>query len=264
MAYAFLIEPDAYAAFDSEDDQLEQCKAWGLLSEKATRTKSYTYKGHGLNLSCTVIGYVDEMTAVIEFETSERHCIHPAYLKEMQASTFTGRLGSASDDGADGDEASTESAQADAAGGGKARAAAVKAARASESDEAAAPDGRAAAPALSDKPRSAEAPIAKPKRTIKLQLPEEKVKMTATVQALATVPNHFTEEDDEIVIYEAVSILEPPMEVGEAWSSHSNTLKKLELQVGDTLTFECKIVAKKLTKHPVAYKINNPAKIQKV
>ncbi|MNY77660.1 hypothetical protein D3C86_2176390 [compost metagenome] len=54
------------------------------------------------------------------------------------------------------------------------------------------------------------------------------------------------------------------MEVGTAWSSHSATLKKLELAIGDTVTFECKIVAKKLSKHPVPYKINNPGKMQKV
>ncbi|MNR64158.1 hypothetical protein D3C85_1867030 [compost metagenome] len=51
--------------------------------------------------------------------------------------------------------------------------------------------------------------------------------------------------------------------MGEAWSSHSATLKKQELEIGDVITFEAKIVAKKLTKHPVAYKINNPAKIKK-
>ncbi len=80
----------------------------------------------------------------------------------------------------------------------------------------------------------------------------------------ASVPNHFTDEDDEVIIYEAVAILDPAIEVGVAWSSHISTLKKLELQVGDKLTFECKIAAKKLTKHPVPYKLNSPSKIQKV
>jgi hypothetical protein len=77
------------------------------------------------------------------------------------------------------------------------------------------------------------------------------------------VPNNFSDNEDEVVIYEAVSIAEPETEIGAAWSSHSATLKKMELEIGDTITFECKIVAKKLTKHPVPYKINNPAKIQK-
>jgi len=42
----------------------------------------------------------------------------------------------------------------------------------------------------------------------------------------ASVPNHFTDEDDEVIIYEAVAILDPAIEVGVAWSSHSSTLKK--------------------------------------
>ncbi|MDF2662579.1 MAG: hypothetical protein K0Q94_5370, partial [Paenibacillus sp.] len=92
---------------------------------------------------------------------------------------------------------------------------------------------------------------------------EDKVKMTATVQEFTTVPNNFSDNDDEVIIYEAVSITDPEIEVGVAWSSHSATLKKLGLAVGDTISFEGKIVAKKLTKHPVPYKINNPAKIQK-
>jgi hypothetical protein len=104
---------------------------------------------------------------------------------------------------------------------------------------------------------------AKKEKAQKIKLPEEKVKMTATVQEFTTVPNNFSDNDDEVVIYEAVSITEPAIELGTAWSSHSNTLKKLELEVGDTITFEAKIVAKKLTKHPVPYKINNPGKIQK-
>lgn len=98
----------------------------------------------------------------------------------------------------------------------------------------------------------------------KLQLPEEKVKLSAIVKEFTTVPNHFSDNDDEVVIYEAVTIIEPETEIGEAWSSHSATLKKNELAIGDKITFEAKIVAKKLTKYPVPYKINNPAKIQKV
>lgn len=87
--------------------------------------------------------------------------------------------------------------------------------------------------------------------------------MVATVKEFTTVPNNFSDTDDEVVIYNAVAIQDPAMEIGDAWSSHSATLKKLELEIGDILHFEGKIVAKKLTKHPVPYKINNPAKIQK-
>jgi hypothetical protein len=67
-----------------------------------------------------------------------------------------------------------------------------------------------------------------------------------------------------VVIYEAVMIVEPEVDIGLAWSSHSATLKKIALEVGDTLSFDAKIAKKKLTKHPVPYKINNPSKILKV
>ncbi|MFD1904443.1 hypothetical protein ACFSQ7_10795 [Paenibacillus rhizoplanae] len=50
--------------------------------------------------------------------------------------------------------------------------------------------------------------------------------------------------------------------IDEVWSSHSATLKKLELKEGDPVSFEAKIVAKKLSQHPVKYKINNPSKMK--
>jgi len=244
---AFAIEPDYYTAFEDEAEQIENCKEWGLLSEKAVKAKTYTYKRNGIAYPCSIIGYVDKMTAVISFESGARHCIHPSYLKEMQAASFGQRISA--------DSASA----AEQAGSGR-------------SDEATAAPSKAAAeqqPAAKASPEEAGAaadkPKAKPKKekAVKLQLPEEKVKMRATVQEFTTVPNHFSDTDDEVVIYEAVAITDPLVEVGAAWSSHSATLKKLELAVGDTLTFEAKIAAKKLTKHPVPYKINNPSKIQK-
>jgi hypothetical protein len=88
--------------------------------------------------------------------------------------------------------------------------------------------------------------------------------MSAVVKEFTTVPNHFSDNDDEVIIYEAVTITEPDViDVGEAWSSHSATVKKQELEVGDVITFEAKIIKKKLTRNPVPYKINNPSKIQK-
>ncbi|TNJ62476.1 hypothetical protein FE784_30380 [Paenibacillus hemerocallicola] len=251
MVHAFIIEPIAYNAFEDETAQLEQCKEWGLLSEKAIRTKSFLYKGNGANLTCSIVGYVDKLTAVIELDNGQRHCIHPAYLKEMQASSFGRRITAAA-------EAETEDAEPDVV-----------------LEEASTPEEAKSEPATVDETESEamnteevqveEAPKGKTskKKADKLQLPEDKVKMTATVQEFTTVPNNFSDNDDEVIIYEAVSIADPEIEVGVAWSSHSATLKKLELAVGDTITFEGKIVAKKLTKHPVPYKINNPAKIQK-
>jgi len=257
MSYSFVIEPMLFFEFDSEDEQLEKCKEWGLLSEKAARTKSYAYKGNGMNETVNIVGFVDKMTAVIEFGNKQRHCIHPSFLKEMQASTFGQRSASKADSEDDSPAAVSESASSQ-----------------DEAAETSAPDkptasakSEAAATPSTPIEASGEAEPAKPKAKkgkAKLELPEEKVKMVATVQEFATVPNHFSDTDDEVVIYEAVKILEPEeLELGAAWSSHSNTLKKLELAIGDTISFEAKVAAKKLTKHPVPYKINNPSKLQK-
>ncbi|MBO9597458.1 MAG: hypothetical protein J7559_06520 [Cohnella sp.] len=249
MSYAFAIEPSGgYTSFADGEEELDKCREWGLLSEKAAKTKTFAYKRAGQSWTCNVVGFVDSVTAVISFENGQLHCIHPSYLKEMQALSF-GQRGPAADAGSEATAASEEDS------GGQVQAAAKEAAT----------DTSAAKPAAAEpaKPPAAKEPAAKGGKKQKLQLPEEKVKMTAIVKEFATVPNHFTEEDDEVVIYEAVAILEPALEVGDAWSSHSATLKKLELAVGDKLVFDAKIAAKKLLKHPVPYKINNPSKIQK-
>jgi hypothetical protein len=80
------------------------------------------------------------------------------------------------------------------------------------------------------------------------------------------VPNPFSDTDDEVLIFEHASFTngDETIVLDSAWSSFSNAFKKLEPQLGDKLTFEAKIVAKKLNKHPVKYKINNAAKIAKV
>jgi len=304
MAHAFTIEPSTYYAFDTEAAQIKQCKEWGLLSEKAVKTKTFFYKGNGMNMACTIVGFVDKMTAVIEFEDNERHCIHPAYLKEMQAANYGQKPAIAAEEATEPGTADPERAESqDAAEEIASPDTREPAAAAPASDEPGirepvAAEAETADPSLSEpvghepenaeperldmkaaseaealpageaanEEPAAEQPAkgkAKRGKAEKLQLPEEKVKMTATVQEFTTVPNNFSDNDDEVVIYEAVSILEPATDIGTAWSSHSATLKKLELAIGDTITFEAKIIAKKLTKHPVPYKINNPAKIQK-
>lgn len=249
QVHSFTIEPGVFSSFEDEAALVEQCKEWGLLSEKAAKSKTFYYKGKGLNVPCSIIGFVDPITAVIEFENKQQHCIHPSYLKEMQASTFGRRATSLSDDTAEPDAVEQETA----------------APPDTQEVQASAPDD----PVIEE--QAAVLPEAKPETAAKgkakkekLQLPEEKVKMRATVMEFTTVPNHFSDTDDEVIIYEAVAIIDSETEIGSAWSSHSATLKKLDLEVGDNITFEGKIVAKKLTKHPVPYKINNPAKLQKV
>ncbi|MFB6365461.1 hypothetical protein ACFCP7_15490 [Paenibacillus elgii] len=244
-----LIEPAAYTAFSDEAALIEQCKEWNLLSEKASKAKTFFYKRNGLMLACRLIGYVDKMTAVIELEDKRLHCIHPSYLKEMQASTYGQKSAGGAEDAAE--PTST-----------------VPAVTATETPAKETPGLEApeAKKPQAEEPGTAEQTTkgkSKKEKAPKLQLPEEKVKMTATVKQFTTVPNNFSDNDDEVIIYEAVSIAEPATEIGEAWSSNSATMKKLELDIGDTITFEAKIIAKKLTRHPVPYKINNPSKIQK-
>ncbi|WP_159888531.1 hypothetical protein [Paenibacillus puerhi] len=256
MATAAVIEPITYQALEDEASLIEQCKQWGLLTEKAVKSKTFLYKKNGAVLSCSVVGLVDSITAVIEFEDQRRHCIHPSYLKEMQASGFVQRLSAEADEQAVPKASDTPDAPDSAA---------APAATAQDIPETLdqRPSPAPSEPEQEEKPEEKPKSRAKKEKAPKLQLPEEKVGMTATVKAFVTVPNHFSDNDDEVVIYEAVTITEPVMELGEAWSSHSATLKKLELEIGDKLTFEGKLVAKKLTKHPVPYKINNPAKIKK-
>jgi hypothetical protein len=254
MVHAFIIEPNTYNAFENEAEQLEKCKDWGLLSEKASRTKTFIYKGNGMNLTCNIVGFVDKMTAVIEFDNKQQHCIHPSYLKEMQASNYGQRPSSSAEESVEPDAIEQlENVQEEAS-----PAEDIKIEEGME--EVKVEEIEVEEPKVEAPPKEK----AKKEKAQKLQLPEEKVKMTATVKEFTTVPNNFSDNDDEVVIYETVSIAEPETEIGTAWSSHSATLKKLELEVGDKITFECKIVAKKLTKHPVPYKINNPAKIQKL
>lgn len=261
MNYAFAIEPVTYTAFEDEAAQLEQCRGWGLLSEKAAKTKAFFYKRNGLNLSCRVVGFVDPMTAVIELENGQKHCIHPSYLKEMQAAQFGQKSGGAAEETAAPERKAPEEASAESAAQETVQAAVQEAVQDELEEEAPASQQAKADPAETGEEAAKDK--GKKEKPRKVQLPEEKVKMKATVKEFATVPNHFSDNDDEVVIYEAVAITEPETELGTAWSSYSATLKKLELNIGDTLTFEAKVIAKKLTKHPVPYKINNPAKIQK-
>jgi hypothetical protein len=250
MVHAFTIQPVSYNTFEDETEQLEQCKEWGLLSEKAAKTKAFFYKGNGMNLPCGIVGFVDKMTAVIEFDNKQQHCIHPSYLKEMQAANYSQR-GAGSADSTEAEVLELETLQEDAPAIVEANVESNVEASVEELD-------------VKKAPKEPKKEKAKKEKAPKLQLPEEKVKMIATVKEFTTVPNNFSDTEDEVIIYEAVSMIEPEMEIGEAWSSHSATLKKLELEIGDKLSFECKIVAKKLSKHPVPYKINDPAKMQKV
>jgi hypothetical protein len=279
-----MIEPQYYNALENEDELIEKCQEWGLLSEKATKIKTFYYKGNGLNMPCTIVGFVDHMAAVIQLDNEQKHCIHPSYLKEMQASSYNvkSQIGAgtvkssepiaanlsdnlSSSDTAQGPDATSN---LDEIPSGMNDMNSELDTDTDDDDTSSAlkgdPEGLVeeyVGPANTTKPKAKTAGKAK---SVKIELPEGKVKMSAVVKEFTTVPNHFSDNDDEIIIYEAVTITEPEVvDIGEAWSSHSATMKKQELEVGDVLTFEAKIIKKKLTRNPVPYKINNPSKLQK-
>ena len=285
MTYSFVVRPLAVQEFESEDERIERCKEWNLLPGSATRVKTYLYKRQGLTLPCEIVGFVDNQTVVVQFENKQQHCIHPAYLKEMQTASFGQRAQAAADarsedpaeaagenaaeelrvedDAGVRDEADVEDAgSVGAAGGAESAGGAAKGdtAERSGSGSADAVEGVSAAEtaAPAEKPRKPAASKKKPA----LQLPEDKLKITAVVKEFTTVPNHFSDNDDEVIIYDNVAIEGHELAIDEVWSSHSATLKKLELKEGDPVSFEAKIVAKKLTQHPVKYKINNPSKMK--
>jgi len=288
MGYAFMIEPQYYTALENEDELIEKCQEWGLLSEKATKVKTFYYKGNGLNMPCTIVGFVDHMAAVIQLDNDQKHCIHPSYLKEMQASSYNVRSSIAA-----GTDKSSEPVVVSNTENLTTSEAVPNSEPVTNLDEITSglhssdseldvdTDDDDSSSALKGDPdglveeyvgpANATSSAAKPKaktagkaKSLKIELPEGKVKMSAVVKEFTTVPNHFSDNDDEVIIYEAVTITEPEVvDVGEAWSSHSATIKKQELEVGDVLTFEAKIIKKKLAKNPVPYKINNPSKIQK-
>ncbi|WP_102264050.1 hypothetical protein [Mesobacillus jeotgali] len=238
-----------YEEFEDEAHYLEKVKEWGLSTKK-----DFWYKDRYQHCLVTIKGYeifgetAEFNTLVIEFPDGNLTCIHPAYLKEMQSSSFGKEIipQASVDEGAAAD-VKKEKPKATAP---------------------AAPEANAEKPAKKEKVKKEKAP--------KLVLPEEKVHFTATVKQFALSWNHFNEDNDEVVVFENVRIeLEEPIEVGLAWGSHSKTLKKHELEPGQQLEFDGKIVKKSLPKGKdvedesmlldvsVAYKINNPSKIAK-
>lgn len=236
-----------YETFRDEKHFKEKLKEWGLPAAKS----EFLFKNRNCQRTVTIKGYEtygksDEMnTLVIEFQDGNLSCIHPAYLKEMQSSSF-------------GKESLIQVEEKDFI--------TSKPKPTSEPKE------------QQEKSPAANAPKeTKPKKEkpAKIELPADKVHFTATVKQFALTYNPFNEENDEVVILENVQIdQDPPIELGFAWCSHSKTLKKFELSRGDQLEFDGKAAAKKLPKGKdvpeeyivdtaVLYKINNPSKIEK-
>lgn len=260
------IPPKAdYEVFRDEDHYKTKLKEWGLSSAKEAK-KEFWYKGRNYQRHVTVKGYetygrTEEFnTLVIEFQDGNVSCIHPAYLKEMQQSSFGKESLLTVDDKEPESAESGESAEA-----------VTSKAKEANSAKVMEPAKKEAAPKAAKVKESKQ----KREKAPKIELPAEKVHFTASVKQFALTYNPFNEENDEAVVLEKVQIVgEHPIDLGFGWCSHSKTLKKFELAPGDALEFDGKVAAKKLAKGkdvseefivdtPVLYKINNPSKIVK-
>ncbi|WP_413300165.1 hypothetical protein AA0X95_17810 [Bacillus sp. 1P10SD] len=254
-----------FDTFRDEDHYKEKLKEWGLSSAKEAK-REFWYKDRNYQRLVSIRGYetygsaAEFNTIVIEFNDGQLSCIHPAYLKEMQQSSF-GKESLLNLEDNDIPTVESDSNKEDSSPA-LSKTSAVKELPKTEAEP---------------KPKQAKVKETKPKKekAPKLELPAEKVHFTATVKQFALTYNPFNEENDEVVVLEDVKIIQDnPIEVGFAWCSHSKTLKKFELAVGDKLEFDGKVAAKKLAKGkdveeeflvdvPVLYKVNNPSKIVK-
>ncbi|MGG1399076.1 hypothetical protein ABE288_14915 [Bacillus salipaludis] len=255
-----------FETFRDEEHFKEKLREWGLSASK----EEFWYKERNYQRLVSIKGYEiygranDLNTLVIEFQDGNLSCIHPAYLKEMQQASFGKesmfRVDEKEEEKTVSQDSETESSNLEE----------ILATEPDENVESAAESTNAPDPKKAKEPKKPKKEKAK-----KLDLPSEKVHFTATVKQFALTYNGFTEENDEVVILENVTIVQDsPLELEYAWCSHSKTLKKFELEAGDKLEFDGKAAAKKLPKGKeveeeflvdvaVLYKINNPSKIVK-
>ncbi|HEY2422053.1 MAG TPA: hypothetical protein VGI04_11570 [Neobacillus sp.] len=243
-----------FESFRDVEHYKEKLKEWGLSSAKEAKTE-FLYKDKNYQRLVSIKGYetygktAEFNTIVIQFQNGQLSCIHPAYLKEMQQSSF-------------GKESVSNFEETELEGLGNN----------TGSDS---PNIESGAQINQEAPSKAKKEKVQKSKKEKIDLPVEKVHFTAQVKQFAMTYNPFNEENDEVVVLENVLILqEPPIELGTAWCSHSKTLKKFELVIGDQLEFDGKVAAKKLAigkdvpkefeiDSAVMYKINNPSKIEK-
>lgn len=222
----------SFIRFENEEEYITKGIEWKLFTERTVK-KEFLYKTNGVQVKVKIVGYEEYgnngQTIIIEFENGSLSCIHPAYLKEMQSSNFGRELVS-------GENTPISTVPVEE----------------NQLEE---------APAAQ---KSGKEKRKKEPAQSKLALPEDKVHFTATVKEFSKKMNHFTGEEDEVILFELVKVHgENELEVGNAWCSYSKTLKKLELEEGDELSFDGKIVEKKFNKE-TKYKINNPSKLTKV
>jgi hypothetical protein len=232
--YIHFVPPKGeFVRFENDEAYVAKGVEWKLFTERSVK-KELLYKANGQQVKVKLIGYEEYgngmQTIVVQFEDGNLSCIHPAYLKEMQSSSF-GK-----------DSLTGEHAVVDEEG----------------SNIGKTTESRQETTVNKEKAKSKKEP-AKPK----LALPEDKVHFTAKVKEFTSKMNHFTGEEDEVILLQQVKVEgEHELEVGDAWCSYSKTLKKAELAEEDVLSFDGKIVEKKFNKE-ILYKINNPSKVKK-
>ncbi|GIP37136.1 hypothetical protein J31TS4_04160 [Paenibacillus sp. J31TS4] len=230
-----MVAPASYIPFVDEEDYRNRTVGWGLLSDKAkTLKKEFAYKGPEGEETARLIGYLDSVFVVIELASGRYHAIHPAFLKEMQASKFV---------------YPTTSGTSEEEG------------RTDEPDSAPAP-----VPAAQPETAESQAPVKKtaPAKAAPkpVALPEGKIKLNAVVDRFDKKYDPFTEGEQEVIIFRDLSWeAEPDLQL-TAWSSYSATLKKAELAEGDRIQLEGKLVERKFDKE-VRFKINNAGKVEK-
>lgn len=247
-----------FEGFRDDVHYREKLKEWGLSSAKEAK-REFLFKERNYQRVVTIKGYEtygkseEFNTLVIEFQDGNLSCIHPAFLKEMQASSYGKETMLQVEEK---DFSTTEQPSEDSESKGEVKT----------------PESKSVTKSEPKKPKAAKP---KKEKEPKIELPTEKVHFTANVKQFALTYNPFNEENDEVVVLENVQIIQDePLNLGLAWCSHSKTLKKFELSPGDQLEFDGKVAKKKLAKGkdvdeefivdaPVSYKVNNPSKIVK-
>lgn len=214
-----------YERIGDEKQYAEKWAEWGFSGK--TPKKELWYKGYGYKRIVTIVGFItygENDTLVIQFSDGNISCIFPAFLKEMQGPKFERR----------------------------------SVPEESESDETPKPKQK------KEKKETTKVEKKEPvkKEKVKVELPAEKVSCSAKIKGFEKKYNHFTQEDEDVVLYEEMMIEDQPfLPNGLAWSSYSKTLQKLELEFGDTISFQAKLAANKF--QDALCKINAPSKIKK-
>jgi hypothetical protein len=234
----YIVPKGQFEIFESDEHYAEKWNEWNLGGKSPK--KELWYKGNGYQRLVTILGYEvhgSYNTLVIEFQDGNLTCINPAYLKEMQSGNF-GKESDAPE------EATSEITP-----------------KPKEKKKPTIPSVKTQKIEKVQVKEQQEKKVEK----IKITLTDEKVHFTAKVKQFTTKFNHFNDKDEEVVLYEEVRIMGlEEIELGEAWSSKSKSIEKVELAIGDKVEFDAKVVDNKKFNKDIIFKINNPSKFVKM